>query len=149
MIVNAVKRAEENPSFKEKAEAVWSINGVDKLRLKDFSSEPQLIEFLDNIKCPILLLSPDELLENGTACGEVGNVCFSSKVVNYLKKKKVQSIYTTVLYDKENKAYQIGGAEMDLDEKYSEKLSDMISDLGGSWRDDCGTEDGWSSFESE
>lgn len=149
MIVEAIKRAEQSPYFEAKAEAVLSISGAAPLKLKDFSSEAELIKNLLNLKCPILLLSPDELEGNGTVCGDYKNTCFNQKIVNYMKKKNVTTIFATVFYDEKNKIYQISGSELNLDEEFSEDLSEMITKAGGSWRSDVGTEDGWTSFESE
>ena len=151
IVLNAMKKAEQHPKFQKKSEAVRSISGVREVVLSNqISSEEDLIKIMDRGVLPVVLLTPEELLENGTACGEVGNSCFDKDVVDYLKKSKVTEIFTVVEYDSlHSRKYILQGAVMDIAKSKSEKLSRLIDKNHGSWRADVDDERGWSSFESE
>lgn len=151
IVLNAMKKAEQHPKFQKKSEIVRSISGVNKTVSSDkISSEEGLIKIMDSGILPIVLLTPDELLENGTACGEVGNSCFTQEVVDYLKKSKVTEIFTVVEYDSlHSRKYILQGAVVNISQSKSEKLSRLVDKYHGSWRADVGDERGWSSFESE
>lgn len=148
IIKNRAEKAKKHPKFKEKSKAVGSISGAVLIDIESFpKTEKELISQLDGAAA-VLLLSPDDLLGNGTLSGTSNNACFDNDIVSFLKKSNVTDIFVAVMH-LEDKGYVLLGAEMNISEKGSEKLSRLVSKKGGSWREDVGTEAGWSSFETE
>ena len=124
-------------------------------RMPGFSTGDKLGEDIlmmgagDEIVC---LLTPDELVGNRTACGTTGNVCFDEAVAEFLKSKGVEHVLVGVAQDEfvESEDMVINGGAVPIPfGEDSVTLSDMISERGGSWRDDSCFDDGWSTYESE
>lgn len=102
----------------------------------------------DEIVC---LLTPDELVGNVTACGRGNEVSFDEAVAAFLKSKGVQQVLVGMAHDPDgfDDMYVCGGAVPIPFGPDSEALSNMIAELGGSWRDDGCQVAGWSTYESE
>lgn len=148
-IIELANKAIAHEKWEVKKEAVISIAGCKLLPVQDITSESQMKQLMDgDCQAVVILCSPDDLLDNGTVCGSVPNTCFTPKVVDYLKSKNVSEIFCAVVYD-HSSGFLISGAEMNIWNKYSTKLSNLVAEAGGSWRNDVGTERGWCSFESE
>lgn len=147
-ILKAQARALKHPQISEIQETVSSINGMDLFVIDPDSTEEEFKKIL-GLKGPVIALTPDELLGNGTVCGSVGNQCFTSKVVDFLKSNGVEEVFTSLMYDDQIKSYSITGASIKLAQNKAKQLSNLIGMGDGSWRDDLGHARGWSSFESE
>lgn len=150
-ILLRIKDAEQDPDYQKISEYVCSVSGVNPLKLASISSEESLHKYIDNLQCPILKVTPDDLLDNGTACGGVPNKCFNKDVVQYLKDQKVDYLWISISYDSTppRECYLILGSEVHLNSSKANKLSSLIGKAHGSWRPDVGHKRGWSSFETE
>lgn len=148
-IFELANKAVAHPKWNMKKEAVESISGCSSLEINNIVSEEQMINAMNkDYQAVIILCTPDDLLGHGTVCGGVPNFCFNQKVIDYLNSKKVTEIFCAVVYD-ESCGFLISGAEINISGKFAGKLYNLIGEAHGSWRNDVGTEKGWSSFESE
>jgi hypothetical protein len=124
----------------------------------------------------LCLMTLDELEGNGTVCGSGEPGCFDKDVIAFLRSQGVESVLVGVTTEDTDVPLIAGGAvpipfygttvddwrdwfpegNQYLSERAADcaaispsaVLSEMISERGGSWRDDDCIE-GWSSYESE
>jgi hypothetical protein len=146
-LILELMKAENHPDYLKRSEVVMQMDGFStSIRSESIKNAEDLDKSTSNCIFPILLMTPDELLGNGTFLGGA-NECFTQEVIDYMKKCRVTEIWTSAGKDFNNK-YSIGGAVVDIPKAKAEKLSRLVGENGGSWRNDLAPR-GWSSFECE